>query len=241
MTVDATMTEVNDQLSLLQHPDGLMFGTDALLLAAFIRRAPRSRAVEFGTGSGIISMLLARRNKLSHITALEVQESCAAIAERNVVLNGFSEKITVLSTDLRNFREETDIVFTNPPFMKADSGFPNEAEVKFIARHEVMGGIEDFCVGAASCLKYGGLFYCVYRPDRLTDLMAALRMAKLEPKRAVFVCGTVRKEPCLVLVEAKKGASSGLRLLRPLILTTDDGQDTEDMKKIYQYGDFYDR
>lgn len=241
MNADANVIEVNDQISLLQHPDGLLFGTDALLLAAFVRRAPRCRAVEFGAGSGIISMLLAKRNKLAHITALEVQESCAAIAEKNITLNGLKDKISVLPMDLRDFRGETDIVFTNPPYMKQDSGFPNEAEVKFIARHEVMGGIEAFCSAASACLKYGGLFYCVYRPDRLTDLMAALRGTGLEPKRAVFVSATVRHEPCLVLLEAKKGASSGLRLMRPLILTGGDGQDTEDIQKIYRDGDFYDR
>ena len=240
MSSKETLTEVNEQLSLLQHPEGLQFGTDALLLAAFVRRAPYSRAVEYGTGSGIISMLLAKRGKLAHITALEIQETYASLAARNVSLNGLSDSITVLHKDLRTFREDTDVVFCNPPYMKQNAGFRNASDIKFIARHEVMGEIEDFCVCASACLKFGGLFYCVYRPDRLSDLFAALHKAGLEPKRAVLVYRTVRHEPCLVLLEAKKGSACGLRFLRPLILASENGDDTDDMKNIYQSGDFYD-
>ena len=57
---DETLTEVNDNLSLIQKKDGFTFGTDALLLAAFIRKHKCAIAADLGSGTGIISMLCAR-------------------------------------------------------------------------------------------------------------------------------------------------------------------------------------
>jgi tRNA1Val (adenine37-N6)-methyltransferase len=82
----------------------------------------------------------------------------------------------------------------------------------------VAGGIEDFAAAAERCLKYGGLFYTVYRPDRLESLFAALERHHLAPKRMVFVHDHPNKEPSMVLTEAKRGAGEGLTLLPPLLL-----------------------
>ena len=102
--------------------------------------------------------------------------------------------------------------------MKTTSGKRNEADEKYIARHEVFGDIFDFCAASARMLKFGGLFYCVYRPDRLSELMAAMRESKLEPKRMTFVHSDTESEPSMVLVEAKRGAAPSLKLTAPLIL-----------------------
>jgi tRNA1(Val) A37 N6-methylase TrmN6 len=78
--------------------------------------------------------------------------------------------------------------------------------------------VADFCQAAGRLLKHGGTFYCVWRPDRLSDLMAALRAGSLEPKKMVFVHGDEQSEPSMVLVSATKGGASGMRILPPLLL-----------------------
>ena len=215
--------QVNEQLSLIQKQDGLTFGTDAYLLAAFMRPQKRSRAVELGAGTGIISLLCATRARFAHIDALEVQEDFAEMAQRNVALNGLEERMTVRHADVRAIRAEelggeVDVVFANPPYMRTDSGKRNASDRKNIARHEVCGGVEDFCHAACRLLKHGGKFYCVWRPDRLSDLMAALRAWSLEPKVMAFVHGDAETEPSMVLVSATKGGAAGLRILPPLLL-----------------------
>ena len=102
--------------------------------------------------------------------------------------------------------------------MKVDSGKRNEHDEKFIARHEVFGGIGDFCACAARILKYGGKFYTVWRPDRLCDLIVSLRENKLEPKLVTFVHATKDSEPSIVLIQSTKGGASGSIVTRPLIL-----------------------
>ena len=233
-------TGINDSLRLKQLSEGLKFGTDALLLASFIRRMPAKDAVEYGAGSGVISLLLAVRNKFRSLTAVEIQPDYAALVRENAEENGLSGKVSAICADIREYRAETDVIFTNPPYMKSGSGYRNNDDGKYIARHEVFGDIGDFCRSAARNLKYGGLFYTVYRPDRLTDLFVALRESKLEPKRILFAAATADHAPSLVLIEAKKGASPGAVVLPVLHLTGPDGTDTETMKRIYETGDYPD-
>ena len=102
--------------------------------------------------------------------------------------------------------------------MKVNSGKRNEHDEKYIARHEVCGDIGDFCACASRLLKHGGKFYCVWRPDRLTDLLVAMRENRLEPKVITFVAATVESEPSMVLVRAIKGGASGNTVTRNLFL-----------------------
>ncbi len=232
---------VNDDIRLIQDTEGLTFGTDALLLAGYIS-GKRRHGCELGSGSGIISLLLLAREKVSAVTALEVQEHYADLTRRNSEVNGLGDRLTAVCTDVRDYRtdEQFDIVYTNPPYMKVIAGKENLSEKKNIARHEVLGGIEDFCKCAARALKFGGSFVCVYRPDRLCDLMAAMRSSGLEPKRMTLVHADTASEPSMVLVEAKSGGRSGMTVTRPLIVYSDKSHSayTEDMDYIIKNGSF---
>ena len=234
-----TLTVVNDGIKLIQNPRGLTFGTDALMLAAFVKRAPESIAAEFGSGSGIISLLLASRGKLKKIYAVETQEYYAELTRRNAELNGMADKVEAVLGDAREFSSECDVIFTNPPYMKTTSGKRNCDDGKYAARHEVNGDIYDFCASAAKCLKYGGLFYCVYRPDRAIDLLSAMREAKIEPKRIAFVSQDLKHKPCLMLVEGKRGGKPSCEVL-PTLFLCNDGTNipTEDAMRIYDTGEW---
>ncbi len=233
-----SITEVNDGIKLIQNKKGLTFGTDAFLLSAFVNGRKNGSAAEIGSGSGIISLLLASRKRFSKIFALEVQEYYASLTERNAVLNGLDGIIEAVHTDAREFKTQCDTVYMNPPYMKTDSGKQNEDEGKFAARHEANGDIFDLCRAANGMLKYGGDLYIVYRPDRLTDLICAMRDSGIEPKKLCFVHQSKEHQPSLILVCGKKGGKSGLTLLRPLILTDDNGNESNDCKYIYQYGEW---
>ena len=236
-----TLTSINDNIKLIQNKNGLTFGTDAFLLASYIKEQKNCIAVELGGGTGIISLLCASRGKFSKIHCLEIQEDFANIIERNAKLNELSDKVISICKDIREFRSidlgyEVDVVFSNPPYMKADSGKRNEYDEKYIARHEVCGNIDDFCASAKRLLKHGGFFYCVWRPDRLADLICAMRENALEPKEMCFVHANTQTTPSMVLVKAKKGAASGMVINEPLFLNEDNNPKalTERAKKIYE-------
>ena len=232
---------VNDDIELIQNTAGLTFGTDALLLAGYINGKHKS-AIELGGGTGIISMLLLARGKAEHVDCVEIQEEFAELIGRNAEHNRLADRLSVVCSDVRDFRpdRECELVFTNPPYMKTTSGKSNLDDKKNIARHEVAGTIYDFCKSGSKMLKYGGTFAVVYRPDRLIDLVDALRGARLEPKRMTYVHANQTSEPSMVLIEAKKGGKCGLKLTKPLLIykNTDNKDYSEDMSFIMENGSF---
>ena len=220
---DERLDEVNEQLRLIQKRQGLTFGTDAYLLAAFIRPQPRAKAIELGSGSGIISLLLCARNKIHTAAAVEIQPAFAELTERNAALNGYADRIRSVSGDIRTVTPamlggEADLVFANPPYLRTGTGRTSPCAEKETARHELHGGIAEFCAAAARLLRTKGRFACVFRPERLNDLFAALRANRLEPKRMVFVHADVYTPPSMVLTEAVKDAAPTLCVLPPLFL-----------------------
>ena len=233
--------EVNDSLSLIQKTDGLTFGTDALLLAAYIN-GKFDTGIEIGGGSGIISMLLLTREKIKSATAIEVQAEYAELIKRNAILNKLENRLSSVHSDAREYRpvNEANIVFTNPPYMKTDGGKRNDTDAKNIARHEVNGDIGELIGAAAKMLKFGGTFAAVYRPDRITDIIVAMREKKIEPKRITFVHADTASESSIVLIEGKRGGGSGVQLTRPLVIYKDKSHSeySEDMDYIMQYGSF---
>lgn len=231
---------VNENLRLIQRTDGLTFGTDAYLLAAMLKTRPRSVGVELGGGTGIVSLLALTKNKLAHTHIWELQPEYAALCRRNAALNGLDTRVTVHEGDVRaalpaDAGTEVDVVFSNPPYMLPGAGRDSRTREMNIARREENGTIADFCAAAARLLKYGGTCTIVYRPDRLADLIAAMRSVRLEPKYAVFVYPSLADAPCLVLVEAKKGGSVQLSVSPPLVIYADKaaGIYTPEMERVY--------
>ena len=239
---DLIVTEINENLKIYQKKDGLTFGTDAYLLYAYMKNRRNAIGADLGSGTGVISLLAAAKGKLAHIHAIEIQKEFSDLIEKNTELNNLSDKITSVNCDIRSLpeslTESLDVVFTNPPYMKNDSGLSNRSDCKNIARHEEIGSIYDFAEAGSKLLKFGGYFYAVYRPDRLCDLICALRENKLEPKRITFVYPTVNSKPCLVLIEAKKGAGASVTVTKPLIMNNADGKYTTELEYIYTHGEF---
>ncbi len=251
-----TLHEVNEHIRLIQRADGLTFGTDAYLLAAYVRPKKNAVAVDLGSGTGIIPLLCLARSKAARCHAVELQPAFAELIRRNASLNGVADRLTSLCADVRDITPsvlggEVDIVTANPPYMVGESGALNRADEKSVARHEIAGGIADFCAAAGRLLKHGGHFYCVFRPERIADLMVSLRASHLEPKRLTAVQATVAAMPSLILVDAVKYAAPSLSLTPPLCLHEPDAhhpekpalplQDTPDTAYIYENCAFPDR
>jgi len=216
---------VNDDLQLIQNKNFFKFGTDSLLLSGFVNSKKKyNNAIELGCGSGIISLMLLARNKVKNIDAIEIQPYFCSLAGRNAELNELSDRMTVYCKDVKNIKgsflsKETEMVVSNPPYMKMTSGRHNKDSELLAARHELYATINDFVSCAAKLIKHGGDFYVVYRQDRLTDLIIAMKNNNFEPKIMTFVHADTLSEPAFVLVKAKYGASGGgLKITKPFYL-----------------------
>ncbi len=210
-------TEINNNIVLEEYTDGLLFGTDALLLSRFVKGGSRMNGVDIGCGSGSISLLLLSENKALTMTGIEIQEKYSILSEKNANNNGFGERFKCINGDARQPKglyeaEKADFVISNPPFMKANGGKMNDTKSKCIARHEEFLPANDLCKAAALYLKYGGSFYVVYRPERICTLITSLKQNNLEPKRIKFLISDINCAPSLVFIEAKKGGAEGVNI-----------------------------
>lgn len=241
MKVYMKRTQVNKKLELEEPEGGIYYGTDALLLAHFMHSWKSGTGVDLGTGSGIISFLLLSSRTNAKITGIEIQQEYCDTANRNAQLNGFSDCFKAVPGDIKEIKSifpsgAADTVFSNPPYLKTTSGKKNEAKHKNIAFHEVFCDINDICKAASWCLKSGGKFYAIYRPERAVSFLTALHNNRLEPKKITFVFPSSDKSPSLFLVEAKKDAGEGLIISRNLYIYADKSHlvYSDEMKAIYE-------
>lgn len=233
--------KINADIVLKEPSGGIRFGTDALLLADFASGIKKGLCIDLGTGSGVIPMLMLAAGSNADFVGLELQPVHAETARENAKSNGFDNKFTVVCGNADDHKTlftsgAYDYVVTNPPYMRADCGAGNESDALNIARREVAGGIESFCKAAAWCLKSGGSFFAVYRPDRLAHIICAMRDSRIEPKRLRAVVPSVGKKPSLILIEGRKDGNEGLVYENDLIIYKDSThtEQTEEMKKIYE-------
>lgn len=245
MTINLKENERIDDLQrngyrIIQNTKGFCFGMDAVLLSGFAFVRPGERAIDLGTGTGIIPILLEAKCQGEHYTGLEIQEEMADMARRSVALNQLEKKISVVTGDIREASRlfgaaSFDVVTSNPPYMNDAHGLKNPELPKAIARHEVLCTLEDVAGQAARLLKPGGRFYLVHRPHRLIEIITALTRVKLEPKRMKLVHPFVDKEANMVLIEAVRGGKSMIKVEAPIIVYKEPGVYTDEIYTIYGY------
>ena len=213
-------------------------GTDTFLLSAFPRLKSKLRVCDLGCGTGPVGLLLMQRQAELTLTGVEIQETAVRLAARAVEENGLTERFGLCHDDLRNVRSHFptgsfDLVVCNPPYYPPQSGHMAEGQSIRTARSEICCTLEDVCKAASYLLRWGGSFCLVHKPERLTDLLCALRSQAMEPKRLRFVCKTSASAPSLVLVEARRGGKPGLTVEAPLILQNPDGSSSTEVDAIY--------
>lgn len=227
-----------DGLRIIQDPDRFCFGMDAVLLSWYAQARPGSRALDLGTGTGIIPILMSSRTGCASLTGLEIQQESADMAARSVRLNGLEDRILIRQGDIREAADlfpaaSFDVITCNPPYMIGSHGLVGADTSKAIARHEILCTFEDVAAAAARLLRSRGHFYLVHRPFRLAEIITVLCRHHLEPKRMRLVYPFADKEPNMVLLDCVLGAASRLTVEKPLIVYEAPGRYTREILNIY--------
>ena len=149
---------------IIQTPGRFCFGMDAVLLSSFAKVKKQERALDLGTGTGILPILLEAKNEGAHYTGLEIQKESVDMARRSVMYNGLEDKVDVEAGDIRNASglfgaASFQVVTVNPPYMIGKHGLKNENEALYIARHEVLCTLDDVLRESARLLTPKGRFY----------------------------------------------------------------------------------
>ena len=229
-------------LKIIQNNNGFCFGIDSILLSDFAKNLKKNANVlDLGTGTGIIATLLCGKTNLKKVIGVEVQEEVYDMAKRSIILNNLENKFEIINENIKNIenilpKNTFDVVVSNPPYKKANTGIYNEDKRKLISRHEIEASLEDFIYVAKNMLKSQGELYLVHRPERLVDILYIMRKYKIEPKILRFVFSTSKDLPKLVLIKGVKNANPFLKIEKNLYIYDENKEYTDEIKKIYNKG-----
>lgn len=233
----------SDEVRIIQNKDMFSFSLDAVLLANFAlpRKRGKGLNVDLGAGNGAVSLFMAHK-LIGDIVGVEIQPELADMARRSVEMNGLSEQITIVNKDMRDIFDEirpgsADMVVSNPPYFQIDS---EETALKkdehyAIARHEIKADLALVTKTANKLLKNKAHFFMVHRPDRLFEIVEALRAAHLYPKKLQFVYPFEGAEANIVLIDSiKDGDPTGARIMPPIVTHNADGSYRQEILDIYE-------
>ena len=226
-------------LKVVQNPDWFCYGIDAVLLADFAKKKERAKITDLGTGTGIIPLILCHKAAPEKVIGVEAQTAVAELAKKTVAMNSLEDRIEILNCNVTEAvemigKQTQDVVVSNPPYMAKGEGLECDIREKAVARHELLGSLEDFIACAEALLKEKGDFYMIHRPHRLVDVVTLCRAHRLEPKWMRFIQPSAGKKPNLFLIYCVKYGKPELKFQAPLCVYDADGCYTQEIMKIYE-------
>lgn len=224
-------------ITVAQPARGHRFTLDSILLADFCRLKRGDRVLEPGAGTGVVSLLLAKKHPGATVMAFELQPELVRLCRHNIRANGLEDRVLVVERDLSLMTDAVcprtfEVIVANPPYTKSGAGRPSPAGARLMARHDAAAPLEAW-LDLHVLLKQRGVFVLVFPAARLTDALAAMRERRLEPKRLRLVHPYQDRPASLALIEAVKMGGRGAAILPPLIVHRPGGEYTDELLQIY--------
>ncbi|QGU00579.1 hypothetical protein SYNTR_1985 [Candidatus Syntrophocurvum alkaliphilum] len=226
---------------IIQPKKGYRFSIDSVILAHFPELKGIKTAVDLGSGSGVIPIILSQRQRKMKIIGIEMQPEMVARAKRSLLINELEERIEFIKTDVKNMEKElkggfVDLVVSNPPFWRDKEGKISLNKEEAIARHELEINAEQIITKASYLLKNLGKLAIIHRADRLNELLELFNSNKIAVKKIQMVHPFINKDAKMVLIEGQKNAkNSGVIIKPPIIIYNQPGEYTQEVLKTY-YG-----
>ena len=225
-----------DDIKIIQSKEVFSFSIDAVLLANFPRFPKKGMIVDLCAGNGAVGLFASRKTQ-APITQIEIQPRLADMGKRSILLNHLEQQLTMIELDLKKAAtvikpDSVDLILCNPPYFKElPTSQKNPNTYLAIARHEIATSLEEIIHVSAKLLKTNGRLAMVHRPDRFLDILHAMELENIAPKRIQFVYPKVRKEANILLIEGiKQGKKDGLRVLPPLYIYNENNDYQPEMK-----------
>ncbi len=226
-----TLDEVlGGRLRFFQRKKGYRFSIDSLILGNFVGLNPKEKALEIGSGCGVVSIMVGTRHPDSLILGIEVQGELYRLSKINRIING-TDNVFFINSDVRDSKlifspGSFDAIFLNPPYREVRGGrTPPDAE-KLLAKHQILLAPHEISKVASYLLKNRGKLYIIYEPRRMLDLIHELSERSINPSFMVPIFSENRWEADIVFLEAEKGTKRELKVVGPFSLYDGKGERT---------------
>ncbi len=173
----------------------MRINTDGVLLGAMVEHDNPVKILDIGTGTGVISLMLAQRFKQAQVLGIEIDVEAAGTADRNFKNSSFNERLTAVQADFLDYEavEQFDLIVSNPPFFTND--LKNPEPKKELARHTSDAFFEILISKSASLLTDNGLLWLVLPPDQIKAYAHLFKAAGLYQQCCINLCSFEGKLP----------------------------------------------
>lgn len=239
MEVINDLLEYNN-MKIFQRTDGFNFSLDSVLLANFATTSKKvNTVVDLCCGNAPIPMMMSTKCKADFI-GVEIQEVSYDLANKSIAYNKLEDRIKMYHADVVNINKLLgqgicELVTCNPPFFKVEQNHSiSTYDLKQQARHEISVNFDQICFETYRLLKDGGYFAIVHRTNRFLELLLTLKKHNLEPKRIQFIYPKVGSESNIVLIEARKNRSEGIKVLNPIYVHDDNNKYLPEIEAMFK-------
>lgn len=152
------------QFKVLQRKSAMRVGTDSVLLGAWANVANVINAIDVGTGTGVIALMLAQRNPLMKIDAVELDPDSAAEATDNVTRSPWASSINVVNMAFQDFANQSgkayELIVSNPPYF--NNSLKSPLAKRTLTRHTESLPYHDLLLGVQHLLAHNGRFCGIF-------------------------------------------------------------------------------
>jgi tRNA1(Val) A37 N6-methylase TrmN6 len=226
-------------LNLYQPQNGYCYNSDTHFLYNFIcknleiYKNIQGELLDIGSGSGILGLLIARDYPKLNLNQCEIQSSFQFLTQKNSEVNNIQNTLYKGSILDFTFDKQFDYVISNPPFYHSDV-IKSENESLKIARYNDSMPLEKFIQKTSKILKQNGKFFFCYDAKQLDKIIEYMGNTNLNMEAIQFLHPNETKEASLVMVYARSGSKSKLKILAPMIMFELNGEFKDEVNNIYK-------
>jgi tRNA1Val (adenine37-N6)-methyltransferase len=226
------------EIKVSQPENGYRFSMDPFILAGHIQPRGVEKVVDIGCGCAIIPLILAYRSPDLNIIGVEIQKELSGFARQNIITSKLESTIRILHEDINNIKLSdingpADIIVSNPPYKKKDSGRLNPDSQKAIARHEITLDIDMLFYCSSRLLQTRGRLYIIFPAERLSDLILTMAQYNFSPAFIRFVHIKEKSRAKRVLLCAVKNRDKPCIILPPFYVYASANKFTNEYISIY--------
>mgnify|MGYP003585527931 CR=1 FL=1 len=161
-------------------------GTDGVLLGAMCSVENAETVLEVGSGSGLISLMIAQRNPNAKISAIDLSKEAALLSKGNFQNSKFSERMNAFQGDYKNYvsKEKFDFIVCNPPYFEE-----NESVKDVLARQKVELQFEELISKSSQLLTETGVFSVIIPSESSDEFIQISKNSNLHLIKKVNIFG----------------------------------------------------
>ena len=216
------------QFDVRQSGSAMKIGTDAMVFGAFVDTANRTNALDVGTGTGVLSLMVAQKNPALEVHAVEIEPNAYEEAKFNFEASLFKKQLTIHHEDFLRFSTNTsfDLIFSNPPYFENSS--KSGLEVRDLARHDDHLPLHKLFGKVSQLLAEHGRFWLILPHLTMDQYYPEAAIHGLYPETEISVYG--KKDQLVRKITAFSRMDNKTVILKELVIRNGDGTYTDAYK-----------